>query len=175
VKGQSAVRTGVISDIDIQSDASEELDESTFFKPLHQSRPEPVRTVDIGYNLFDLCASFGFIAVVDRYGEVYDLTVFFYFENGGIFYNSSCDFHDNKVLVNTLLSFLFPCFPNEIFQKKKREKRKQKKSVRIPNRSAISPEGRPGAVMRMQVRAGTTLAALLTRFELKINLSFFCF
>jgi len=31
---------------------------------------------------------------------------------------------------------------NEIFQKKKREKRKQKKSGRLPSRSAISPEGR---------------------------------
>lgn len=58
---------------------------------------------------------------------------------------------------------------SKIFQKKKREKRKQKTSGRPASRSAISPEGRRGAVMRMQGRADTTLAALLTRFELKTS------
>jgi len=61
---------------------------------------------------------------------------------------------------------------NEIFQKKKREKRKQRISGRLPSRSAISPEGRPKDVMRMQERADTTLAAFLTRFELKIYLKY---
>ncbi|AXB57713.1 hypothetical protein HYN86_14345 [Flavobacterium fluviale] len=52
------------------------------------------------------------------------------------------------------------------FFKRKNGKKESKEPVGARSRSAISPEGRRGAVMRMQVRAGTTLAALLTRLKL---------
>jgi hypothetical protein len=68
-------------------------------------------------------------------------------------------------LVNTYLSFSSPCFPNEFFQKKKREKRKQKASVRIRKPECYKSRRAARAVMRMQVTADTTLAALLIRFE----------
>ncbi|MET3029207.1 exodeoxyribonuclease VII large subunit [Flavobacterium sp. UW10123] len=61
------------------------------------------------------------------------------------------------------------------FFKRKNGKKESKEPVGARSRSAISPEGRRGAVMRMQVRADTTLAALLTRFELKIDFYFFVF
>lgn len=62
------------------------------------------------------------------------------------------------------LTIMDRCVFAKVIQKK-REKRKQKASVRIRSRSAISPEGRRLAVMRMQETADTTLAAILIRFE----------
>ncbi|KRD09165.1 hypothetical protein ASE21_15085 [Flavobacterium sp. Root901] len=57
-----------------------------------------------------------------------------------------------------------PC--KKIF-KRKNGKKESRRRVPAAGRSAISPEGRRRAVMRMQVRTGTTLAALSARFELK--------
>jgi len=50
---------------------------------------------------------------------------------------------------------------------RKNGKKESRRTVAGTSRSAISPEGRHSAVMCMQARSGTTLAALLTRFELE--------
>lgn len=70
-----------------------------------------------------------------------------------------------------MLKASFSLSPKNIFKRKngKKESRKQVSGRRM--RSAISPEGRgsgSGTVMRMQHTAGTILAALLTRLELKM-------
>lgn len=69
-----------------------------------------------------------------------------------------------------MFTVFFPHRPKRKFFKRKNGKKESKEPVGARSRSAISPEGRRRAVMRMQVRADTTLAALLTRFELKISL-----